>query len=77
MLIFDYWIFIYAIISIIVMFYMASKLEDPSKKRVKNIETMLIKHIEDAKFTILTIQNTREEVKNQSTTLNQILEKLN
>jgi hypothetical protein len=56
-LVFDYWLFMGCVIFAFVMFYIASKLEDPSRKRVKNIENMLTKHVEDGKFTIETMQN--------------------
>lgn len=75
-LIFDYWLFMGCVIFAFGMFYTASKLEDPSRKRVKNIENMLIKHIEDAKITIETMQNIKAKVNNQDYKLDQILQKV-
>jgi hypothetical protein len=76
LLYFDNLVYIEFVFVFIIMSFIASKLEDPSRKRVKNIENMLIKHIEDAKFTIDTMQNIKTKVNNQDYKLDQILQKV-
>jgi hypothetical protein len=75
---FDYMFFISFISVICTLGWVAHNFADqnPSQKRLINVEKMIESHLEESKKTKTTIINIKDKLIDQSNTLTQILEKL-